>query len=232
MKQKSTTFYCFSPPVMIATFAIEIVLFCYTLWRYKLSPITRLVALILVFLAGFQLAEFMVCEGSPNAAMQWSRFGFAAITMLPSLGLHLALTLTKVKRRARWLVLTYGAAGAFIGYFLLAAGSLSGHACTGNYVIFQLGEGSGWLYSLYYYGLLAAGLWVGWRGLQHERIKKLRRAIIGLMAGYAAFIVPTAAVNLVNPDTIRAIPSIMCGFAVLLALVLAFIVMPAAARRR
>ncbi|GEM_PF-4205541 len=41
-----------------------------------------------------------------------------------------------------------------------------------------------------------------------------------------AFIVPTTAVNLINPATLAGIPSIMCGFAVLLAIILAGEVLP------
>ena len=34
---------CFSPPVMIATFAIEVLLAVYTIWRYKLDVFGRLI---------------------------------------------------------------------------------------------------------------------------------------------------------------------------------------------
>jgi len=52
------------------------------------------------------------------------------------------------------------------------------------------------------------------------------------MLGYSIFIIPATTVNLVNPATISGIPSIMCGFAVLLALALGFAVLPVAAKRR
>ena len=55
---------CFSPPVMIATFIIEICLALFTLFRYKRSLLTGLSIALFVFLALFQLAEYFVCGGA------------------------------------------------------------------------------------------------------------------------------------------------------------------------
>ena len=60
------------------------------------------------------------------------------------------------------------------------------------------------------------------RQSQHNRAGALR----ALALGYLAFIVPTTAANLINPATLAGIPSIMCGFAVLLAIILAGEVLP------
>lgn len=50
--------------------------------------------------------------------------------------------------------------------------------------------------------------------------------------GYMAFILPTAFFNIIKPETVSAIPSIMCGFAVLLAFTLTLRVMPNAAEAK
>jgi len=47
-----------------------------------------------------------------------------------------------------------------------------------------------------------------------------------LIAGYVVFIAPTTLVNIIDPSTITGIPSIMCGFAVLMAVALAGKVLP------
>ena len=49
-----------------------------------------------------------------------------------------------------------------------------------------------------------------------------KKALFYLGIGYASFILPTTAVYWVDPTTISGIPSIMCGFAVLLAFCLIF----------
>lgn len=224
------TFYCFSPPVMIATFAIEIALAAYALWRYKWMPLTRLAMLMLVALGIFQLAEFMVCR-SIGDSLAWSRIGFVAITLLPPLGIHVLQVTTRSVHRIV-LGLCYATAVAFGAFFLLAGDSFSGHACLGNYVIFQVAPTAGGLFAAYYYGLLTLALGLGWYQLRQKLKPKVRRAVCGMMLGYSAFILPTIFVNFVHQDTMAGIPSIMCGFAVLFALALGFIVLPASAERK
>lgn len=224
------TFYCFSPPVMIATFVIEIALASYALWRYKWTRITRLAALTFLALGTFQLAEFMVCR-SIGDALTWSRIGFVAIALLPPLGIHILQVVTRSVHRIM-LGLCYAAATAFGAFFLLAGDSFSGHACLGNYVIFQVAPGAGGLFAAYYYGLLVVALVLGLRQLRQKLKPKVRRAVYGMMIGYSVFILPTIFVNFVNPETMNGIPSIMCGFAVLFALALGFIVLPASAEEK
>jgi hypothetical protein len=98
-KQKSTQFNCFSPPVMLTTLTVELFLAAYTFWRYKLNDLTRLFALTLICLAGFQAAEYFVCTGYGLRAEQWSRVGFIMITALPPLGLHIM----QISPNVKWL---------------------------------------------------------------------------------------------------------------------------------
>ena len=96
---KTNTTYCFSPPVMIATFFIEIGLAIYVAWRYKLNEVTRLAVALLTFLAIFQLAEYNVCEGSFGInSLGWARLGYVAITLLPPIGFHLATKIAGQKQ--------------------------------------------------------------------------------------------------------------------------------------
>lgn len=210
---------------MLATFLIEIVLLVYALWRYRLTPVTRLAGLLLFFLAAFQFAEYMICGALGLTGVEWARFGFAAITLLPPLGLHLALTLAK--KRLPWLLaLAYASAGFFLYFFVFVAGSLYGEECRPNYVVFHVRDWLVYLYSGYYYGwlLLTTGLSLRWA--RHSRYGRQLRA---LAVGYAAFIVPVTLATILNPSTIAGIPSIMCGFAVLMALALVGWVLPGAA---
>lgn len=228
LKPKDLKMYCFSPPVMLATFIIEIGLALWTIYRYKLNEVGKLVVALLLFLAAFQIAEFNVCETGWIDSMLASRLGYAAITMLPPLGIHLVYALAGAKKRPL-LIPAYGTGALFIAYFLFVGPALSGHECMGNYVIFQMIPESTWLYTIYYYGLIIAGAWLCFR-LQSQL--KLGSALSGLAVGYILLMVPTTTVNLIDQNTIAGIPSIMCGFAVFLALALAFWVMPAAGKKR
>lgn len=219
----SRTLYCFSPAVMLGTFAIEIMLAAYVLLRYKMDRRGQLVAAILVCLAAFQAAEYLVCT-APAPSLAVSRAGFVAITMLPALGLHLACVLGR--RTTALVPAAYASAAAFVGYFSLAPRSIYEAVCGGNYVIFSMGQLANDLYSLYYFSLLLVGAALAFilaRGAK-ENASSLR----WLGIGYLTFMVPTGIANAVRPETIAGIPSIMCGFAVMLALVLALRIAPEA----
>jgi hypothetical protein len=231
MKYNRNKLYCFSPPVMIATFIIEIVLAFYTLWRYRRDTITWLAVGLLFCLSLFQLAEYMVCEGSLINGLTWSRIGFVAITMLPPLGLHLIYALGGATRK-RLIYPAYLSSVAFILLFLGTTSALSGHECLGNYVIFQVSPGVGAWFSAYYYGWLLAGVAMAWHFVRQSKSPVVRRSLMAMTFGYAAFIIPTATVNIMDPDTIRGIPSIMCGFAVILAIAIVAKVLPGMAKPR
>lgn len=233
LKTRPTQFNCFSPPVMLATLTIEFTLAAYTVWRYKMTPLTRLITAMLVFLAVFQMAEYFVCTGSAGHVSQWSRLGFVAITTLPALGLHTMHVLADKPRR-RAVALSYASMAGFMAYFLSSPTAFVGHQCTGNYVIFQLGPKVGGTYALaYYYLWLAVGIVLGakWANefIHQKRARIKLETVRGLIIGYLVFLVPTAVANTVSPGARAAIPSVMCGFAVLMALILVLYILPRAA---
>lgn len=228
---KTNKLYCFSPPVMLATFIIEIVFALYTIFRYKLTPISRLTVAILVGLAVFQLAEYNVCETAWGVdSLTWARIGYVAITFLPPLGLHLA---TKIAGQKKPFIVggAYGIGTIFAGFFLFSGHGMLGQECLGNYVIFSIAPWAVKLYAAYYYGLLA--LSVGYSFMASRILKNTskKQALLSLAIGYLAFIVPTTAANIIDPSTLSGIPSIMCGFAVILAIILTLVVVPKAYKK-
>ncbi len=232
-QRSSTQFNCFSPPVMIATMVIEIGLAVYTIWRYKLNNLVRLVVTMLVGLATFQMAEYFVCTGLGSMAVPWSRVGFVAITALPPLGLHIMHHLAGKPQR-RLVNTAYVSMAGFMLFFLLSPGTFTGHECTGNYVIFQFTPNVTGVYTIYYFGWLAAGIGLGWQWANELMSKgksktKQLQAVQGLILGYLVFLVPSAISMVVKPEARRGIPSVLCGFAVLLALILSGYILPKAA---
>ncbi len=210
---------------MLATFLIEIALAAYVLWRYHMTPLTRLATLLLIMLAVFQLAEYMVCGGLGLSGMDWSRVGFMAITALPPLGLHFGHALAG--KQNKWLIgAAYITAAGFAGYFALATIAFTGNQCQGNYVIFELTPQATWLYSIFYYGWVILGLGCSLYFAKQANHVKQRRALRAFAFGYVSFLVPTSIINLISPETLAGIPSIMCGFAIIFALVLSLRVVP------
>ncbi len=215
---------------MLATFFIEIAFLLYTVWRYKLNTLSRLVVALLFFLAVFQLAEYNVCGGLGADAITWSRIGFVAITLLPPLGVHMIHAIAK----RPWSNITgaaYGMAAAWIIIFAFSEKAFAGHVCAGNYVIFQIKPHLGGIYFFYYYLWLFIGGYLCFKFARTVK-QKTKESLILMALGYAALLVPTTMANMANPDTLRGLPSIMCGFAIILAAVVTFGVLPRSGKLR
>lgn len=210
---------------MVATCIVEIGLLIYTVIRYRMTVLIRLTAATLLLLALFQLCEFHVCR-SGWIAGTWSRIGFMAITMLPPLGIHIIRNISgRGSRVLSWAA--YASGVIFAGVLGFSRTAFDGHICAGNYAIFQLAPRLGGLYFGYYYLWLFIGIGLSLY-LSIKARTLIREALILQAVGFLVFVLPTGIVNDLNPTTISGIPSIMCGFAVLYALILVFAIVPRA----
>jgi len=209
---------------MIATFTIEAVLAIYVALRYGSSLFRTIVITVLLCLASFQLAEFQVCDGPKAAALAWTKVGLVGITLLPALGMHLIGTVT---RRSALIPIGYAVAALYALTFVFLPGATAQAECGGNYVMLNIEHGwIGALYDLYYWLFLAlAMVELGLRLLADSRTppsEGYSPKLIGLtLLGYLSFILPMAVVAMVNAQLRAATPSIMCGFALILALITA-----------
>jgi len=218
---------------MIATFFIEMALVIYTLFIRRLNTSTKISVVLLLCLATFQLAEYGVCESYGNSSIV-AKLGFISITLLPSLGLHLVLSIGK--RNYKPLVI--GAYLASIAWIMMFAfgNIMSGSVCEGNYVIFNIAEPYEGLYYLYYNFLLllAMGLAISLAQKKRNPNKNIRLALHSLVFGYLAFIIPSIVFTLINDykGNDSPLPSVMCGFAIILALTIALRTVPLTSEKR
>jgi len=220
-KQRNTL-YCFSPAVMLATFLIEFALAIFVFVRYRVTRFGKVAASALVLLGSFQLAEYQICAGRNE--LLWSRVGFVAITLLPVVGLYLV---SLVSHRPHFLKLGYATAIVYVVYFAFVPKSISGAACGGNYIIFNASNDFYRLYGFYYWGFLLLGIWESLEKMADlRRQSKTRNVLQWLIVGYLSFMGPMGLVYITYPAARDAVASIMCGFAVLLALMLAFKIVP------
>ena len=223
-----TTFFCFSPPVMLFTLILEFFLAGYIIISSRWHRVsTVIITLLLVCLGIFQLAEFQVCSGKNSVF--WMQLGYITITFLPALGIHLVTVITKHKWiRNLGYIFTLG----FIGVFLFGTHYIQSATCGGNYVLVNTNGTIGQIYYLVYYTIALAVigleiLWVvGKYTNQDKEIRETRLALYWLFTGLVIFLIPTGAVYLLSPAARSGIPSIMCGFAVFLAVILAIFVYP------
>lgn len=194
-----------------------------------MSPLTRIAVLTIGSLALFQLAEYNVCTGLVLQSENWSRVGYIAITLLPAFGLHMTQIIAG-KSADKWLGFAYGSVVMWLLIFGFSQQLFRGFECGGNYVIFQLKPFMGGMYFIWYYILLITTIILAIKYMD-KRSNKIKRALKYLIIGYGLFIIPTSIANLIDPDTLSGIPSIMCGFAVLFAITIVFEIMPLGSKR-
>lgn len=224
MLRNKKALYCFSPPVMLATFAIELVFLIYVVARYKMNNIARIISAMLVCLAFFQFAEYSVCAVGGSNASLWSRLGFIAITLLPPLGIHLIYEISG-KKWSRLVGSAYATGLAWVIIFGFSEMIFRNHVCNGNYVIFDIKPLFGGAYFIYYYFWLIIGAILSYKFAKNLSPKP-KESLTLLIFGYLILLVPTTITNMLSPGSIDAKPSIMCGFAIILAFIITFGILP------
>jgi len=179
----------------------------------------RTAVTILALLALFQLSEYQICTGSYT--LFWARIGIIAVTLLPILGIHLILILNNT---TRVLKAAYIIALASIIFFSFSSTAVTGAVCGGNYIIFQSEHAFYWLYTVYYLSLLFIGIWKSYEQMivAKEKADKIRLSILRwIIAGYLSFMLPMAFIYAFYESARNGVASIMCGFAIIFALILA-----------
>jgi hypothetical protein len=228
-KKYQNKLYCFSPPVMLATFLIEFGIAFYALWRYKMNKVGRLIVITLFALGIFQLSEYLLCGGLGLTNVEWARVGYIAITLLPALGLHIIVT-TADKKMPVLIGAAYTCCAIFCGFYLFHDSSVTLQTCLPNYAVFSAYKAISVPFSIYYFTWIVIGICLSlyWS----KKMPKQRKILQSMVIGYLVFLVPTATANILNPSTISGIPSIMCGFAVLLVFIILAEVLPGSCETR
>ncbi len=220
LKQDKSSFFCFTPEVMLATFIIEICIAVYAYLKFRTTLFGKLSVLTLLLLGLFQLAEYQICSGSNQ--IFWARFGFIVITLLPPLGIHLVSIVTGNRN---FLQFAYTLAGVFILIFAFAPKSITGGVCGGNYIIFNTAQELYWTYGIYYLGLLFLGIFGALAELRTgDKKERNFSLLIWMLFGYFSFMVPMGFVYFIFPETAMSVASVMCGFALTFAIMLGFVI--------
>jgi len=210
---------------MLVTFLVEVLLAGFVFVKHRVTRFGKAAGATLILLSIFQIAEYKVCTGSEQAASVWARIGFVAITVLPVLGLYL---MSQLGAGPHFHKLAYTTAAGFVIYFLLVPKAITGAVCGGNYVIFNLSNDLYRLYGFYYWGFLLLAVWEAMDRLSAlKRRTQTRNLLKWLTIGYVSFMAPMGLAYLLFPVTRNAVASIMCGFAIALALILSLKIVPA-----
>jgi hypothetical protein len=175
-------------------------------------------AAILALLAGSQLAEVAICA-NPAASGFTPRMAFLIVTWLPPLGLLLIAQIHEPPAR-RFRLPAYAmlaAAAGISGWILLDPGFAAASACNTVFAHYRHAMPRFMAYAIFYWaGLLAMIVLSAWSAARLPDARR-RRMTMHVLGGTIAFVVPSMVVTQYVPPARGALPSIMCHFALLLA---------------
>lgn len=214
----------YSPILSIVTAVFEIAVAIYAFRAPGRRQIQHLVAWLLLFLAGYQLIEVAVCN-DPEAVF-WARLAFADVVWLPPLGLLLLWRLAQ-PTRAIWghIVKLTIAIGAFFTFWVFFDERfVTGTVCQAVIAFYthptHALEFYGAFYHLGLWGMMGAGIQLS-RTAEHE-VDRAHAADVAM--GTVGFVVLALMTEVVFPGARNATPSIMCHYALVLAIFFARLV--------
>ncbi len=211
----------YSPHLALATGVFEIAV---AIWALRGPGRRRLVvpmALILLFLGGYQLAEVFVCA-SPGESWR-ARLAFADVIWLPPLGVWLVRELAApanalLRRVAKGGLVVAGALTLWVALDPVAVTGTVCHAMIASY------RNPSTIYTLYaaFYQLGLLGILVGAAlGMVRSDDRSVRAHLADFQLGTLGFVVPSLLTLVLFPKLQGSMPSVMCHYALTLGLFLA-----------
>ncbi len=211
----------YSPGLAIATACFEIAVAVWALRGPGERSIIRTTGAILLLLAIYQIIEVSICS-NVSAAGFLPQLAFIAVTWLPPLGLVLIANLYRPRSRMlyRNAYSMLAVALGIVVWIALDRGFVSVSVCTAVFARYTSATPRFMLYSGFYWlGLLGMILFSGY-GVKTCDDCHRRRLLFQVFAGTLVFVVPSLLASYFVPPARGALPSVMCHFALLLAIFL------------
>lgn len=201
-------------------FAIELIFLIIICSKNRDHPQFWIIFTIMLLLQTYQLSEFLMCIGvAPNMVV---RLAISIITFLPPTGYLLTIRVLQCKRKfidiIYYLSLLFGTLLSF--YYLFMDTTIVLQDCNPIYAVYQIGYPI--LYGVYYYLVIFFALLVIFYQIIFKGVLKHKLKGLLILIGYISFLLPMAITLIVDPILIPAISSIMCKYAIILAIMLLF----------
>ncbi len=206
---------CFAPYISISTFTIEFLLALYFLLTKPKDRLHQVVALLSLLLGIYQLNEFLICTTQQSV---FTRLAMITTAILPAIGITLALIMARKRIKYYWHLLLYAPPAFFIVMFSLIQPYSESAVCR---TIFIEYPGTGLLgdfYGLYYVAYIVGAAVLFYLFSQQAK-RKEEKVLLNLgMLGMGIFTIPTFVFLLFLPMFKTQFPSVLCEFALLLAI--------------
>ena len=199
-------------------FGIELILLIIICVKNRDHPQFWIIFTIMLLLQIYQLSEFLLCIGVAQNIVV--RLAISIITFLPPTGYLLTIRVLHCKRKFVLLIfylsLIFGVILSF--YFFFWDTTIVMQDCNPIYAVYQIGFTH--LYGIYYNSVILLTLLVIFYQIIFKRVLKHNLKGLLVLIGYISFLLPMIITIIVDPDLISATTSIMCKYAILLAITL------------
>ena len=211
---------CFAPYVSLSTFVIEFLLAAFFLFKNPRDNLNRMIAFISLMLGIYQLNEFLICI--TNLSL-FTRLAMCTAAILPALAITYALILYRKKLRIYWHAPIYAPALFFILMFTISSYYGNPAICASVFIQYSGGGLLGMFFGLYYLLYLIGGAVLFYFVATSVKKKYERRLVHLGMLGIFIFTVPTFVFILFLPALKIQFASVLCEFALLLAIELVIV---------
>lgn len=217
----------YSPALGIITASLEVLGALWILTRNHHKTFYKTTAALLLLLAGYQFFEVLICTGKPESRLWLSRLAFLDVTWLPPLCLVL---LAQIEKSVPWWIKIYSKislilAGIFSLWIIMDTRFITGTICEFMYARYWYIEPYYHLYGAFYEITQLSSIFIMIYRMVHCTHTQTRHHLADLLSGILLFIIPALLLGTTLPQKFEmAMPSVMCHFAIFLALLLIRIV--------
>lgn len=210
----------YNPILSIATATLEVGAAIWALRGPGRKPIIYTVSAILFFLAGYQIIEAIFCTGSPVTLKFLPRLAFMVVAWLPPTGLLLVARLypTKTHNLYYFAYAMFIFCGALVTGIAMDKSFVTATVCEIVFATYTNPTPLYQAYGIFYQSGLFSMLLLSAYGVTICEDHHQRLLLGQVLLGSIAFIVPALVTVAVLPIADNALPSILCHFALLLAL--------------
>ena len=211
----------YSPALAIGTAIFEVSVAIWALRGPGRRPIIRTTSAILLLLAAYQLVEVLVCT---QASVYWfmPQMAFIVVTWLPPLGLLLIAQLSSTQAHVNYAISYFMLAVAFSIVVWIAFDDrfVTDSVCNIVYAKYSSPLPRFRIYSWFYWLGLFGMVVLSALGVRHSPHSGQQRLLKSVLLGSLGFIVPGVIVTHFVAPAEGALPSILCHFALVLAIFL------------
>jgi len=215
----------YSPALAIATALFELSVAGWALRGPGRKPIIRTTSAILVLLAAYQLVEVVVCSRVPVYGFM-PQMAFIVVTWLPPLGLLLIAQLSPSQSSVNYAISYFMLAVALsiVIWIALDDRFVSDSVCTIVYAKYTSPLPRFQIYAWFYWIGLFGMIVLSALGVRNAENPSQQRLLKTVLMGSLGFIVPAVILTHFVAPAQGALPSLMCHFALILAISLARLV--------